>query len=224
MLDLNQIAQNLIEGKADEVGRLTRQALDEGISPQDVLQNGLLAGMAIVGQQFRNNEIFLPEVLVRARAMKAGMEHLEPLLAAGGVEPIGRFLIGTVKGDIHDIGKNLVVMMLKGAGIQVIDLGINVPAQKFVEAIAQHKPEVVGMSALLTTTMAQMKLNMDAFRNAGVLDNTRVMVGGAPVTKEYAQSIGAHGYAANATTAVTRALELIAEARSARSAAAATHT
>lgn len=220
MLDLNPIAQNLIKGNADEVGRLTRQALDEGMSPQDVLHNGLLAGMAVVGQQFRDNEIFLPEVLVRARAMKAGMEHLEPMLAASGIEPVGRFLIGTVKGDIHDIGKNLVVMMLKGAGIQVIDLGINVPTQKFVEAVAQHKPDVIGMSALLTTTMAQMKVNMEAFRTAGVLDGTRVMVGGAPVTKEYAASIGAHGYAANASTAVTRALELITEARAARATAA----
>lgn len=219
-IDLSQLAAQLIEGNAEQVSLLTRQALDEGVSPQDILQKGLLAGMAVVGQQFRDNEIFLPEVLVRARAMKAGMEHLEPLLAASGVEPVGRVLIGTVKGDIHDIGKNLVVMMLKGAGIQVVDLGINVPAQKFLEGIAQHKPEVVGMSALLTTTMVQMKVNMEAFRSAGILDNVRVMVGGAPVTKEYAQSIGADGYAANASTAVNRALELIAEARSARAAAA----
>ncbi|HYG97662.1 MAG TPA: corrinoid protein [Terriglobales bacterium] len=217
-IDLSQLAAQLIKGNAEQVSLLTRQALDEGVSPQDVLQKGLLAGMAIVGQQFRDNVIFLPEVLVRARAMKAGMEHLEPLLAASGVEPVGRFVIGTVKGDIHDIGKNLVTMMLRGAGIQVIDLGINVTAQQFIDAVAEHKPDIIGMSALLTTTMVQMKVNMDAFQKAGVLDRTRVMVGGAPVTKEYAHSIGANGYAANASTAVTRALELIAESRAVRNA------
>jgi 5-methyltetrahydrofolate--homocysteine methyltransferase len=220
-MDLNQIAQNLIEGNSIEVGRLTRLAIDEGVAPQQILQDGLLAGMAVVGQQFRENEIFLPEVLVRARAMKAGMDHLEPILAASGVEPVGKFVIGTVKGDIHDIGKNLVIMMLRGAGIQVVDLGIGVPAQKFIDAIHEHNPDVVGMSALLTTTMVQMKANIEAIRKAGLLDSTRVMVGGAPVTKEYAASIGAHGFAPNAASAVNRALELIAELRGARTAAAA---
>ena len=218
-MDLSHIAKKLIEGNSDEVSRLTRLALDEGVPPQQVLQEGLLAGMAVVGQQFRDNLIFLPEVLVRARAMKAGMEHIEPLLAASGIEPVGKFVIGTVKGDIHDIGKNLVATMLRGAGIQVVDLGTGVPAQKFIEAIQEHKPDVVGMSALLTTTMVQMKANVDAFRNAGLLETTRVMVGGAPVTKEYAASIGAHGYAANASSVVTRALELIAEVRGARASA-----
>lgn len=219
MVDLNQIAQFLIVGDAVKVGELTRQALDEGIAAQDVLQSGLLPGMAVVGQQFKDNVIFLPEVLVRARAMKAGMEHLEPVLAATGVQPVGKVVIGTVKGDIHDIGKNLVSMMLRGAGIQVVDLGSGVSAEKFMAAANEHKPEIIGMSALLTTTMAQMKTNVEFFRNAGLLEHARVMIGGAPVTAEYARSIGAHGYASNATAAVARALELIADVRGTTSAA-----
>jgi 5-methyltetrahydrofolate--homocysteine methyltransferase len=215
MLDLNQIAQNLIEGKADEVGRLTRQALDEGISPQDVLQNGLLAGMAIVGQQFRNNEIFLPEVLVRARAMKAGMEHLEPLLAAGGVEPIGRFLIGTVKGDIHDIGKNLVVMMLKGAGIQVIDLGINNPVEKYLAALREHKPDILGLSALLTTTMPYMKVVIDTMKEQGIRDDYIVLVGGAPLNEAFGKAVGADAYCRDAAVAAETARRLVDECRAA---------
>lgn len=213
MVDLNQIAQSLVAGDAGKVGELTRLALNEGIAAQEILQSGLLPGMALVGQQFRDNVIFLPEVLVRARAMKAGMEHLEPVLAATGVQPVGKVVIGTVKGDIHDIGKNLVSMMLRGAGIQVVDLGSSVTAEMFVAAANEHKPEIIGMSALLTTTMAQMKANLEAFRSAGLLGRTRVMIGGAPVTAEYARSIGAHGYAPNATAAVSRALELIADVR-----------
>jgi 5-methyltetrahydrofolate--homocysteine methyltransferase len=219
MIELSQITQHLIAGDAEEVSSLTRQALDEGVSAQEILQSGLLPGMAVVGQQFRDNILFLPEVLVRARAMKAAMEHLEPVLAAGGVEPIGKFVIGTVKGDIHDIGKNLVIMMLRGAGIHVIDLGTSVSAERFISAIHEHKPDLIGMSALLTTTMVQMKSNIDAFREAGVLSTTRVLVGGAPVTAQYARDIGAHGYAANATTAAAKALELIAEVRGTSSAA-----
>ncbi len=213
MIDLHQIAERLIAGDAVKVGELTRRALDEGVAAVEILQSGLLPGMAVVGQQFKDNVIFLPEVLVRARAMKAGMEHLEPVLAATGVQPVGKVVIGTVKGDIHDIGKNLVSMMLRGAGIQVVDLGSGVTTDKFVAAANEHKPEIIGMSALLTTTMAQMKTNVETFRNAGLLEHARVMIGGAPVTAEYARAIGAHGYAPNATAAVTRALELIAEVR-----------
>jgi len=167
--------------------------------------------MSVVGRRFRDGEIFVPEVLVAARAMKAGMEHLEPRLAECGVEPAGKVVIGTVKGDIHDIGKNLVIMMLRGSGFQVIDLGINVPAQKFVAAIQEYQPDIVGMSALLTTTMAQMKVNIDALRQAGALEKVKVMVGGAPVTRQYAEQIGAHGFAPNASAAVDRALELVRE-------------
>jgi 5-methyltetrahydrofolate--homocysteine methyltransferase len=211
MVDLELLAQHLIDGHADQVAVLTRQALDDGLAPADILERGLIAGMRVVGERFRDNIIFVPEVLIAARAMKAGLAHLEPILAACGIQPVGTFVIGTVKGDIHDIGKNLVGMMLKGAGFRVIDLGINTPTAKFLAAIEEHRPEIVGMSALLTTTMGQMKINIEAFRQAGLLDRMRVMVGGAPVSQEYAQSIGAHGWGKDATSAVARALELLAE-------------
>jgi 5-methyltetrahydrofolate--homocysteine methyltransferase len=197
MADLKQFAQHLSDGHADDVCRLGREALEEG----------LIAGMPVVGVRFRNNEIFVPEVLVSARAMKAGLAHLEPIFSACGIPPVGTFVIGTVKGDIHDIGKNLVGMMLRGAGFKVIDLGVNTATQKFLDAIAEHQPEIVGMSALLTTTMGQMKINIDAFRAAGL--NVKVMVGGAPVSVEYAERIGADAHGANATEAVEKALQLI---------------
>jgi corrinoid protein of di/trimethylamine methyltransferase len=218
MVDLALLAQHLIDGHADEVARLTRDALDEGRSPADILEQGLIAGMQVVGIRFRDNIIFVPEVLIAARAMKAGLAHLEPVLAACGIEPRGTIVIGTVKGDIHDIGKNLVGMMLRGAGFTVVDLGVNTPLQKFLEAIAEHRPDLVGMSALLTTTMGQMKVNIEAFREAGLFDRLRVMVGGAPVSEEYARAIGAHGYGKDATSAVARATELLAELKAARGA------
>jgi 5-methyltetrahydrofolate--homocysteine methyltransferase len=174
--------------------------------------------MQVVGERFRDNIIFVPEVLVAARAMKAGLAHLEPVLAACGIEPIGTFVIGTVKGDIHDIGKNLVGMMLKGAGFKVIDLGVNTPLTKFQAAIEEHRPDIVGMSALLTTTMGQMRVNIEAFRTTGLLDEMRVMVGGAAVSREYAETIGAHGYGKDASASVARALELLAEVKAARQA------
>jgi methanogenic corrinoid protein MtbC1 len=216
MVDLALLAGHLIDGHADEVSALTRQALDEGLAPADVLERGLIAGMRVVGERFRDNIIFVPEVLVAARAMKAGLAHLEPILAACGIEPIGTFVIGTVKGDIHDIGKNLVGMMLRGAGFRVVDLGVNTPLPKFLSAIEEHQPQIVGMSALLTTTMGQMKVNLEAFRQAGLFDRLRVMVGGAPLTEDYARAIGAHGYGKDATTAVARALDLLQELKCAR--------
>jgi 5-methyltetrahydrofolate--homocysteine methyltransferase len=216
MTDLAELAQHLIDGHADDVARLTRAALDEGQSPADVLERGLIAGMQVVGVRFRDNVIFVPEVLVAARAMKAGLAHLEPVLAACGIDPVGTFVIGTVKGDIHDIGKNLVGMMLKGAGFRVVDLGVNAPLPRFVAAIEEHRPDIVGMSALLTTTMGQMKVNIEAFRTAGLLSRMRVMVGGAPVSEDYAAAIGAHGYGKDAPASVARALELLAELKAAR--------
>jgi 5-methyltetrahydrofolate--homocysteine methyltransferase len=207
MVDLQQLAQHLIDGHADDVSRLVSEALAEGMSPAAILENGLIAGMTVVGIRFRNNEIFVPEVLVSARAMKAGMAHLEPVLSACGIPPVGTFVIGTVKGDIHDIGKNLVGMMLRGAGFKVIDLGVNTATQKFLDAVAEHQPQIVGMSALLTTTMGQMKVNIEAFRTAGI--DVKVMVGGAPVSVEYAERIGADAHGANATEAVEKALELV---------------
>ena len=219
MVNLAELAQHLIDGHAEDVARLTRQALDEGVPPADILEKGLIAGMRVVGIRFRDNIIFVPEVLVSARAMKAGLAHLEPILTACGIPPAGKFVIGTVKGDIHDIGKNLVGMMLKGAGFEVVDLGVNTSLQKFLAAIEQHQPDLVGMSALLTTTMGQMKVNIDAFRQSGLLERMRVMVGGAPVSEDYARSVGAHGYGKDASAAVAQALELLQELKAARAAA-----
>ncbi len=218
MVDLDALARHLIDGHAAEVAALTRQALDEGRAPADILQHGLIAGMRVVGERFRDNVIFVPEVLVAARAMKAALAHLEPVLAACGIQPAGTVVIGTVKGDIHDIGKNLVAMMLRGAGFRVIDLGINTPLPKFLDAIAEHRPDIVGMSALLTTTMGQMKSNIEAFRAAGLPWPMKVMVGGAPVSEDYARAAGADGYGRDATSAVARALELLEDVRRAREA------
>ncbi len=208
MVDFAALAQHVIAGHADQVSQLTRQALDDGMPASEVLERGLIAGMQVVGTRFRANEIFLPEVLVAARAMKAGMAHLEPVLAACGIPPLGKFLIGTVRGDIHDIGKNLVAAMLRGAGFRVIDLGIDVPLDKFVQAIDQHQPDIVGMSALLTTTMRQMQVNMNGFRERGLLGRIDVMIGGPTVTREWAASIGA-SYARDAISAVQTAQDLL---------------
>ncbi|MBX7246107.1 MAG: corrinoid protein [Candidatus Sumerlaeaceae bacterium] len=215
MADFQAIAEALIRGDHETVSTLTKAALDEGERAEVILEDGLIAGMKVIGVRFKNNEIFVPEVLVAARAMKAGLAHLEPIFAACGIEPCGRFLIGTVKGDIHDIGKNLVGMMLKGAGFEVIDLGVNTSLQKFVDAIEQYKPHLVGMSALLTTTMGQMKVNIDAFREKGYLDRMKVMVGGAPVSREYAGKVGADGYGKDASEAVTVALQLLDQVKAA---------
>jgi 5-methyltetrahydrofolate--homocysteine methyltransferase len=206
---LNDLAEKLIEGDASSVRRLTREALEAGIAPEAILQQGLLAGMNVVAARFKYNEIFLPEVLVVARAMKAGVTELEPLLVADGVKPAGRFLIGTVRGDLHDIGKNLVAIMLRGAGFDVRDLGTDVSAPKFVDEIKTYRPHIVGMSALLTTTMLHMKTNMAMFREAGVLDCVKVMIGGAPVSSGFAEEIGADAYGRNASDAVEKAQELM---------------
>ena len=207
MADLSALAENLINGKAAEVKELTQKALDESVSPGDVLNEGLIKGMAVVGERFKNNEFYVPEVLIAARAMHAGMDILKPALAASGVEPIGRVLLGTVKGDLHDIGKNLVAMMLEGAGFEVVDLGIDVAPEKFVEAVKEGG-DVIAMSALLTTTMTAMKTTVDALEEAGVRNDIKVMIGGAPVTQNYADEIGADGYARDAASAADKAREL----------------
>lgn len=209
MADLQGIAENVIKGNAPEVERLVREAIDEGVSAADILNQGLVAGMDVVGDKFKKNEFYVPEVLIAARAMKAGMALLRPLLAETGVKPVAKFVIGTVKGDLHDIGKNLVAMMMEGAGFQVVDLGIDVPPEKFVEAIRTESPELVGMSALLTTTMISMKDTIEALEQAGVRDRVKVMIGGAPVTQDYADEIGADGYAPDAASAVDKAKELL---------------
>jgi 5-methyltetrahydrofolate--homocysteine methyltransferase len=208
LADLPALAQSIIDGMADNAGRLTAEALAQSVPPARVLDDGLLAGMRVVGVRFRNAEMFLPDVLASARAMKTAMTLLDPALSACGVEPVATVLLGTVKGDIHDIGKNLVGVMLRGAGCRVLDLGTNVTGEQFAAAAAEHRPAIIGMSALLTTTMQQMSRNMEKFRAAGVLDRARVMVGGAAVTRQFAESIGA-AYAKDAGDAVALALEML---------------
>jgi len=205
---LEAIRESLIKGRAPKVSELIQTALDEGITVDRILNEGLIAPMSVVGEQFRKEEIYLPEVLFVARAMQAGMAILEPLLVSAGVEPIGKIALGTVKGDIHNIGKNLVGIMFKGAGFEVIDLGIDVPAERFVDAAREGIP-LIGMSALTSTTMLAMKAAIEALETAGLRNQVKTMVGGAIVTQTYADRIGADGYAPDAVSAVAKAKELL---------------
>jgi 5-methyltetrahydrofolate--homocysteine methyltransferase len=209
MVDLTILASLVIDGKEEELKKLVQQAISEGVPPDQVLSEGLIAGMDVVGERMRKHEIFLPEVLKSANVMHAGLDLLTPLLATGGHSLGPKVVIGTVKGDLHDIGKNLVGMLLKGAGFQVIDLGIDVPAARFVETVEEQKAKVLGMSALLTTTMPEMRNTIEALKAAGLREKVRVIVGGAPLTSEYANKIGADGYAPDAARAVDRVRELI---------------
>ncbi len=211
--DLQQIASNLYEGKQDEVATLVQQALDGGLAPEEVLAGGLIAGMDEVGKDFKAGELYVPEVLIAARAMKAGRDILRPLLAESGVPTAGKCLIGTVQGDLHDIGKNLVRMMLDGAGFEAIDMGVDIQPNAFVAAVREHQPQIVGMSALLTTTMGKMKTTIEALEEAGLRDSVKIMIGGAPVTKEFAEEIGADAYAPDAATAVDVARSRVGETR-----------
>jgi 5-methyltetrahydrofolate--homocysteine methyltransferase len=206
---LEKMAESLIAGKVDEVTELTQKALDANLSSKDILEKGLLAGMEVVGKRFKANDMFIPEVLRCAKCMHGAMEILRPLLAETGVETAGTFVIGTVKGDLHDIGKNLVGMMFEGAGFQVVDLGIDLEPSAFVEAIKQHKASLFGMSALLTTTMPKMAETINAIKEAGFRDQVKIMIGGAPVTAEFAKEIGADAYASNAASAVDKGKELL---------------
>jgi 5-methyltetrahydrofolate--homocysteine methyltransferase len=210
---MQEIAAALLEGDNDTVDQLTRIALDEGIEALEIMDDGLIAGMGIVGIKFRDGFIFVPEVLVCARAMKAGMAHIEPILAASGAEPAGTVIMGTVKGDLHDIGKNLCIMMLRGGGFIVIDLGVDTSPEEFLEAVAEHDAHVIGMSALLTTTMPNMAKTVEAFKDAGLREKVRFMVGGAPVTPEFAEDVGADGYGKDAMAAVELATKLAIEVR-----------
>ena len=207
---MQDIAAGIVEGDDDEVDALTRRALDEGVEALEIMDDGLIAGMGIVGIKFRENFIFVPEVLACARAMKAGMAHIEPILSASGIEPIGTVVMGTVKGDLHDIGKNLCIMMLRGAGFVVHDLGVDTSEDEFIEAVEEHGAPVLGMSALLTTTMPNMGKTIEAFIDADLRDDVRIMVGGAPVTQEFADDMGADGYGKDALACVALARELIA--------------
>ena len=208
MADLKALADAVIKGDQGTAVEITKSALEEGTAAKNVLEEGLIAGMDVVGARFKNNEIYIPEVLIAARAMKMAMEVLEPELVKAGVEPVGKFLIATVQGDLHDIGKNLVAMMLKGAGFEVIDLGVDVSPEKFVEQVKVKGVQLVGMSALLTTTMPGMERTIKALKQAGV--SAKIMIGGAPVTQGYADKIGADGYAADAASAVDMAKSLVA--------------
>ncbi|MDI9512933.1 MAG: corrinoid protein [Bacillota bacterium] len=210
MVDFRQIADALKAGNAPKVKQMVQTAVDQGLEPSDIVNKALIVGMGEIGELFKNNEVYVPEVLIAARAMKAGLELLRPLLAEKDVKPLGKVVIGTVKGDLHDIGKNLVAMMLEGAGFEVIDLGIDVDTDKFVNAVKDTKADAVAMSALLTTTMPVMKEIIDAIKLAGLRDQVKILVGGAPVTHEFAAEIGADGYAPDAASAADLAKQLIA--------------
>ena len=206
---LRDIAASLQRGEDDQVAALVGQALDDGLDPAAILHDGLIAGMAVVGEQFRDREIFLPDVLLAARAMYAGLGLLKPLLATGGVPTAGTVVIGSVQGDLHDIGKNLVGIMLTGAGFEVIDLGNDVPPQRFVDAACQHGAGVIGLSALLTTTMPVMKDVVELVRSRGLEGRIKVIVGGAPVSDAWARQIGADAYGYDAASAVERVRALV---------------
>ncbi len=209
MADMNELKESLISGNANKVKELVQQAIDEDVPVETILNEGLISGMGIIGERFKKNEVYVPEVLIAARAMNHGMEILEPLIAKSGIKPMGHVAIGTVKGDLHDIGKNLVLMMLKGAGFKVTDLGIDVPAEKFVEAAKAENTQIIAMSALLTTTMTSMKEVIDALEGEGLNGKVKTLVGGAPLTQNYADEIRADGYAPDASTAVDKAREVL---------------
>ncbi len=206
---LKQIGEALEKGKRKLVVQYVQQAIDEGIPPQQILTEGLLPGMDRVGVKFRDNEIFVPEVLVAARAMNAGAELLKPLLAEAGATSVGKIVLGTVKGDLHDIGKNLVKMMMEGKGIEVFDLGVDVSPEAFVQGAIEHDADLIGCSALLTTTMPVMGEVVKAAEAAGIRDKVKIMIGGAPVTKEFCESIGADAYTDDAASAAIKAYELL---------------
>ena len=210
---VEQIQDDLYDGLAEEVAEGTQILLDRGWEATRVLEEALVAGMTVVGVDFRDGVLFVPEVLMAANAMKAGMTLLKPILADTGAKPIGKMVIGTVKGDIHDIGKNLVGMMMEGAGFEVIDLGINIEAETYIVAIREHRPDILGMSALLTTTMPYMKVVIDEMVASGVRDDCIVLVGGAPLNEEFGQVIGADAYCRDAATAVETAKRLVGGAR-----------
>lgn len=206
---LQEISVLLQRGKANDLKNLVSQALEQGIEPKTILNEALIAGMSIIGHKFKNNEVFVPEVLIAARAMNAGMEVIKPELIATGIEPIGKALICTVKGDLHDIGKNLVKMMFEGQGIECVDLGVDVDKDVVVEAVKTHKPDILCLSALLTTTMFSQQEIIQAITEANLRDDVMIMIGGAPVTQEFADQIGADAYKADAASAAEYAKEYL---------------
>ncbi|MFH1613025.1 MAG: corrinoid protein [bacterium] len=208
-MELKEIVESLIKGNANKVKELVNQALEEQKPIKEILNQGLLEGMNIIGGRFKRNEVFIPEVLIAARAMHAGMDILEPFLSKAGIKALAKIAIGTVKGDLHNIGKNLVVMMWKGAGFEVIDLGIDVATEKFIEVVKKENVSLIGMSALLTTTMTVMKQTIDKFKEEGLRDKVKIMIGGAPISQNYADEIEADGYAPDAASAVDKVKELL---------------
>ena len=209
MVELKELQEALFRGGILKAKEITQRALWEKIEPKEILEQGLITGMKVVGIKFKNNEIFLPEVLLASQAMYGGLELLQPKLIKSGVKAVGKVIIGTAKGDLHDIGKNLVAMMLRGGGFEVIDLGIDVPPEKFLKASQEHQPDIVGISALLTTTMIGMMDVITIFKKASLRNKIKAMVGGAPVTQEFANEIGADVYAPDAASAVDKARELL---------------
>jgi 5-methyltetrahydrofolate--homocysteine methyltransferase len=209
MKELQELAQSVERGQVQKVSGLTQQLLDSGVSPQTVLNDGLIAGMTVVGEKMRSGEMYLPEVLQSASAMHGSLKILKPHLVREGAQSRGKIMVGTVKGDMHDIGKNLVSIMLQGAGFDIVDLGLNVPPQKFVEAITAHQPAILGLSAMLTTTMLNMKTTIEAINAAGLRSNVKVIIGGAPVSQKFADEIGADGYARDAVLAVDKVKQLL---------------
>ena len=212
---LQGLYENTLVGNAPEVRDLTNAGLESDLDPEKMLYDALIPSLEEVGARFERGDFFVPEMLIAARAMQGALDILRPLLAETGVQQVGTYVMGTVKGDVHDIGKNLVNIMLEGAGFEVHDLGVNVAPEVFVEKVIEHKPEIVGFSAFLTTTMPMFKANINALEKAGIRDDVIVMVGGAPVTQEYADAVGADGYAADASTAVRMAKDLIQRRRAA---------
>jgi methylmalonyl-CoA mutase cobalamin-binding domain/chain len=210
---LKELYDETLVGNAPAVLDLTNRGLELGMTPEEILFEALIPSLEEVGARFERGDFFVPEMLISGKAMSGALDVLRPLLAQTGVETVGTYVMGTVKGDVHDIGKNLVNIMLEGAGFHVIDLGVQCPPEKFIAAIEEHKPDIVGMSAFLTTTMPMFKANINAIEKAGLRDGLIIMVGGAPVTQEYADAVGADGYAADAATAVRRAKELLAVKR-----------
>ena len=210
---VEQMHDDLYDGLLEEIVEGTEILLERGWGPEKVLNDALVAGMTVVGIDFRDGILFVPEVLLAANAMKGGMAILKPLLVETGAQPIGKMVIGTVKGDIHDIGKNLVCMMMEGAGFEVVDLGINTPVEDFLAALEEHKPEILGMSALLTTTMPYMKVVIDTMKEQGIRDNYIILVGGAPLNQEFGEAVGADAYCRDAAVAADTAKQLVTEMR-----------
>ncbi|MFW5769134.1 MAG: cobalamin B12-binding domain-containing protein [Spirochaetota bacterium] len=209
MADFEKMAEGVMSGDVDKVTELTQKAVDEGVEPMEIIDQGLMSGMSVVGERFKAGDMYVPEVIMSAKAMGAGMEIVKPLLVGGKAVSKGKVLIGTVKGDLHEIGKKLVMMMMESAGLEVEDLGIDVSAEKFAEAVKEKKPDVLGMSALLTTTMLAMKDTIETLKEAGLRDSVKILVGGAPVTLDFANEIDADGWAPDAVTAKDKVLEFL---------------